>query len=703
MADITIEELLLWFPNHVLNWPGLALLVESKGWDQAHVAKFLFNNLVAKMKEEDQFTVKLNTVGSKLSRAIKKLPGYDQYSFTTRANYESLVADSLSMYLLQPPDGWDTDPAELWEFFIPPEQKEIRVPSEVRGRPFSQRLYNAYCDRHGIARPYADVPGPMPLRPGEPHPLLDSPDLDTEYPIGLGIRYVRENAQEWHAGGTNLSLTIDARIPEDYDRRDLVRDFPHLLFGDTFLYVHAELSHRDIVQIWRDENEAYLRHQWRADTDSDLVKKAEAAVRKRKQMAIENFARKEDGIVARKAKANNLTVERVHQAFNRYKGECGHKGREVRRRMSRSELDKIQRDRESRRVQRRRIENISRSPTMSSDSSKTIGRSSNRAARAFSTQKDDLLASDILYSGPPVRNHAPIANMSGPDPYPGINPIHQDYWYPNPEFLSNDPSALPLNGYEGTVAASATDGVEPWNAPMGFDFNSDFDMNKLFNNPSFASFSRNFRDSNPELTAIPNTSSAPNPKQTAQTAGPIDPLLLDSAQYERAPLETRAANSQSKFISHVLLSADTDMSPFPFPGELPKYYYNPQQLSQHQAQKSQQAFDRRTSSIPHQDQRRSTGHSSGFERFVAEITANHTSGGSFQAGLGEGFTEQEAFDAFTTVNGTIPDTEERWLQKRKSSERSQLFEGAWNAFVAMPSAAPLNMDGELDEELGEIE
>ena len=678
MGDITIEELLLWFPNHVLNWPGLALLVETKGWDQAHVAKFLYNNLVATMKPEDQYQVKLNTVGSKLARAIKKLPGLGLYSFSTRANYETEADNIWSTHLLLPPEDWKTEPAELWEFFIPPEKKEIRIPAELRDRPFSQRLYNAYCDQKGIARPYDDVPEPPILEPGEPHPLLDSPLLDTDYPIELGIQYIRENPREWYVGTTALPLIIDARIPEGYGRRDIVRDYPHICFGDTFLYIHAEVSHHEIVRIWRYENEGYLKLQWKASSDSELIKKAEAAVRKRKQIAIERIARREEGISHRKTRATNPTIKRIHQAFENYKGECGQKIREVRSRLSRSELDEMYREREARRVHRRRDGPSSKWSRESSMASQNIVRIQARQARPFPAHRDALLASDILYSGPPVRKQASVANMTGSLPYNGLDSNQQHAWQPNTGLISNSPYSYPMGG-ANDVPTTVQDSVNQWSIPDGLDLYENFNFEDMnFDNLDRGSMSRMFRNSDPELSAIPN--SRINSKNENQGAPPpnfaIDPNLIDPALLH----ETQGNSASGKLDLSMALDPNTNELCLPFSDNVPSF------LSRQWRSQAQQQLN----NTHHQDQRRSTGNSSSWEKFVAEISSSDShnmpsareqivqANNNARASL----TEEQAFEAFVALNMC---GEEQMMQKRESSDM-------WNEFVAMPGLRAMSLD-----------
>ncbi|KAF2004657.1 hypothetical protein P154DRAFT_571867 [Amniculicola lignicola CBS 123094] len=44
MKDITLEEAIVYFPNHVLKWPGLALSLRMNGWDQTfHRVAYLIN------------------------------------------------------------------------------------------------------------------------------------------------------------------------------------------------------------------------------------------------------------------------------------------------------------------------------------------------------------------------------------------------------------------------------------------------------------------------------------------------------------------------------------------------------------------------------------------------------------------------------------------------------------------------------------
>ncbi|KAI9688083.1 MAG: hypothetical protein M1822_001589 [Bathelium mastoideum] len=673
MSDISIEELLLWFPNHVLNWPGLALLVESKGWDQAHVAKFLFNNLVATMREEDQYAVKLNTVGSKLARAVKRIPGLEHYSFSTRASYKVQIAQSWH-HLLLPPDGWKTEPAELWEFFIPPEAKEIRIPPELRGRPFSRRLYNAYCDRHGIARPFDDVPEPPVLQRDEPHPLLDSPDIDTESPIELGLKYIRENPQEWHGGTAALPLTVDARVPEDYDRRDIVRDFPHLLFGETFLYVHAEVSHRDIVQIWRTENEAYLKLQWPAGSETEMIKKAEAAVRKRKQIAIEVLARKEEGIEHRKDKPSNVTVQRIHQLFEIYKGSCGQKIRDIRSRLSRTELDEMQRERESRRINRRSSRDRINQPSASSRAQRYATRGSGRVARPFAEPHDDVLASDLLYSGPPVREPDPGAVVSAPIPDPYNGPA-----VANGEHAANAPNSRPMDAPNDGIPMNVDPANASWNLPNEYNFS----LGSMdFGNLSFGSFDRVLRNSDPELSAIPqaghhaiNVTSAPD----MPPAAPFDPNLIDPALLVDPSNEFSLIRPQGGFDPNTLLRANADAQLFYPSGRLPSTTpFSPTTHSSNiRVPSSAHRASIRSSTIGN-----GIGRGNSWDVFMHEIgTANAV---------------DQAFDVFTTLNS---ESQQREEQKRKSSDRSVLPEYAWTAFAAMPGA--MGMDG-VDEEMDDV-
>lgn len=45
MHDITIEEMIVYFPNHVLRWPGLALLLRKQGWDRLFQRTALLINM----------------------------------------------------------------------------------------------------------------------------------------------------------------------------------------------------------------------------------------------------------------------------------------------------------------------------------------------------------------------------------------------------------------------------------------------------------------------------------------------------------------------------------------------------------------------------------------------------------------------------------------------------------------------------------
>ena len=710
MSDISIPELLLWFPNHVLNWPGLALLIESKGWDQAHVAIFLYNNLVATMKKEDQYVVKLNTIGSKLARAIKRLPFHDLFSFTTRANYKAQTDAIRGKYLLEPPTNWETEPAELWEFFIPPEKKEIRIPPEVRDKPFTRRLYNAYCDRRGIARPYDDVPEPQIVQPGNHHPLLDSPELDTEYPAELGFKYIRPNPQEWLAGTTALPLTIDARVPEDYDRRDIVRDFPHVLFGDTFLYVHAELTHKEIVQIWRDEHASYLRYHWKADTETAVVKKAEAAIRKRKQIAIELQAARDEGIDGRRDKATNPTIKRINQAFENYKGECGRTTREVKKRLSRSELDQINRERERRRVNKRSKRNQSRSSPVSSIPLENTARSVGREARTFTGSRNELLASDVLYSGPPAPSQRFTANRAAVTPYLGLNTVqrnsvyydpiqrnaaHQNGvqrapWHPNMRFLPTNPPSIPMGMNTGTVPMTMQNGFAPGAFSNGgnLDGTFNFDFN---NNLSLGSLPRSLRMSNPQLSAIPNANNTLSPLR-ASSGMHIDPALLNAgSSFGTGPVEPQVNNASGESNPHMGLFGGANRSA-PFPGYVPPFLNN-QSLNQIPP-----------SGVPQQDQRRSTGNgSNGWGSFMAQFPDMNTRASlstsrpptrSSRGDQGNAMStdDQSIFNDFTV------EIDEDELQKRKSSDRS-LSGLNWNAFVAMPGAGPMELDADDNEEM----
>ena len=682
MTDISIEELLLWLPNHVLNWPGLALLVESKGWDQAHVAKYMHNNLVATMKAESQHDVKYNTVGSKLARAVRKLPGYQSYSFSARAQYDAQNKRSWR-HLLLPPKDWTTEPAELWEFFIPPEEKEIRIPAGVRGKPFTQRLYNAYCDRNGIARPYEGVPEPPILEDCEAHPLIDSPEIDTDYPPELGIKYIRQNPQPWRGGTTAIPLTIDARIPEDYDRRDIVRDFPHLVFGETFLYVHAELSHRDIVQIWRYDNEAYLKLQWPAKTESEMIKKAEAAVRKRKQIAVECLARKEEGIRGRRTKPANQTIKRVHQKFELYKTQYGKKAREVRKRLSRSELDELHRERETRRTAPGRARTY-RKRNVSSLADSTIGMDgSARAAKPFLPPGEDILASDILFSGPPVRNHAPTAHLANFTPGSNIvSPANQPApWYTGNAFSFNDPYAVPPNMSNVAFPTNLINGNQPPNMDNNADTRSasaqlDFDISNIDFSNSIWGFQDGFlRKSDPALSAIPSMNNLTNemfaPGQPQQN---IDPNLIDPALLAGSPVGSQTIRVSGGFTPSQMQNLITDMQFFPFADNQQSSSSFPPRFSF-----SQMAIPNSTAAgQQHQQQlpRRSTAARDSWDRLMSEVRIAND--------------ESEAFGTFTTLN-----LDGQKQVRRGNSLEEEVSDYAWNAFAAMPGAGSVSVDTEM--------
>lgn len=88
MTDITLEELVVYFPSHVLCWPGLALLLLRTKWNQlfARVTKYINEARGTKREANTRKHVFRNSCRLKVKNTIKEAVSPD-YSLTRHGNF----------------------------------------------------------------------------------------------------------------------------------------------------------------------------------------------------------------------------------------------------------------------------------------------------------------------------------------------------------------------------------------------------------------------------------------------------------------------------------------------------------------------------------------------------------------------------------------------------------------------------------------
>ena len=102
LTDCTLEELIIYFPNHVARWPGLALYLLSKNWDRLFYRTARLINMARGSDRTEYQHIEVLPLVFKLQRAIRQIDPEGLLSI------QDLTGDVVRRYILRKPDGLRT-------------------------------------------------------------------------------------------------------------------------------------------------------------------------------------------------------------------------------------------------------------------------------------------------------------------------------------------------------------------------------------------------------------------------------------------------------------------------------------------------------------------------------------------------------------------------------------------------------------------
>jgi len=285
LSDATLEELLIYYPEHVLHWPGLALVAlhtcirsKVKGATGFKYISDLINGsrLLHKQGEDSNLvTVSRISIGFWLKEAAKTLLG-SHYSTKEEIHMECLykaiakdpkvqnVAEFLQKHL------WDSPTEDKIAGLYPPEPLYA-----VRESVINHPEHGTFKDL--VLRAVADmnVSAPQLSSGSHLHPIIlklndftqSSADLQTASAAGT-------------IKPTSHAIPRD-RYPTHVSQEDMINKFWPDLYGEPLLWTHLRYSMADIAK--RVSEEAYR-------TYSRTRSQFEIALRQRKRTALKDRA-----------------------------------------------------------------------------------------------------------------------------------------------------------------------------------------------------------------------------------------------------------------------------------------------------------------------------------------------------------------------------------------------------------------------------
>jgi hypothetical protein len=271
LADITLEELIAYYPDHLFRWPGLALLYRHSSQDThspLFYTKIAFK--IAGFRENSVGGLAGNNIKYWVNEAIRDLipdysdgPGEHVEKFRARIMETGQTwIEFLNEHLWDAPKRWSRylkPPIALAEVGLP-----VRV--HPRGR-FSERVQNAM---RGWSQPE-----PKSLGPDSIHPLIqDLIDKSKRWNLHLELTEVKTTE------GKRLNL---GRYPINIPVLDLIRYHHEDCRLEVLLYVMTIYSAEDI---WR------LSPEWRA-AHGGGHERFQSMIKSRKTVALGNRAVKQ--------------------------------------------------------------------------------------------------------------------------------------------------------------------------------------------------------------------------------------------------------------------------------------------------------------------------------------------------------------------------------------------------------------------------
>ena len=234
ITDITIADLIIYYPEHVTNWPGLALLVNHynicrpigrQGW-ACKIADMI--NKSRGLEKSHVAAVSRHNLRNWSVEAVEKLLGVE-YN-TTEAEHTKALYNSVEAEVGRKPAGSDIKgffQAHLFDLPQNVDRVMTALPLAQVGTgvhthldtPFGLRVQQAMRD--GI-----DRPGPQ--MQGKYHPLLSFIGDDTK-------RTSKEK----------LDRTV---YPWGYDEDELIKDHLKDLHGEPLLFIHRKFEISTIIR-----------------------------------------------------------------------------------------------------------------------------------------------------------------------------------------------------------------------------------------------------------------------------------------------------------------------------------------------------------------------------------------------------------------------------------------------------------------------
>lgn len=284
LSDITLEELMIYYPEHTFHWPGLALLAlhtsvrsKVKGDTGFKAIANLVNSSrgLRNLEEDPRYPVTRITVRGWLVDAAKIILGPDYstkesdhlrtlYAAVARDPTVQNVAEFLQKHL------WDLPPEEEVEGLFPQEPL-LRVGQNVINHPEQ----GAFKDR--VLCTLTGIPFVPPPFPAHFHPMVlklndfSRSEADVRISSASGLAKPLPN-----------TLSHDC-YPTDISQDDMIEKCWPDLYGEPLLWTLLQYSMADIAK--RVSDEAYR-------TYSKTRTQFEATLRQRKRTALKDRAKR---------------------------------------------------------------------------------------------------------------------------------------------------------------------------------------------------------------------------------------------------------------------------------------------------------------------------------------------------------------------------------------------------------------------------